>query len=101
MTRTADGYDAPGSCCENTWAVYRDLRRTARAREASITNAATAQQDGGTPTCRFGAPLVAAALQHLHVLTRGIDAANVTPSVLPDLPLQNSQFGRPVTIRSL
>ena len=99
LTRTADGFDAQGTCCQNTWAVYRDMRMSARARSASLANAAGSDE---LKTCRFGAPLIASALQRLGALDAQADPARVTPAALPQLALQEpALFGRPVTIRGL
>jgi len=100
LVRSRDGYDGQGSCCQNNWALYRDLRLSAHARSASI-DKARVDVAGESSMCHFGAPLVATALQRLGVLDPRVDPASVTPVVLPDVPLQYpALFGRPVTIRS-
>ena len=100
LSRNSDGYDSHGTCCQNTWAVYRDLRSTVRARIASM-DRVSAMQIVDSP-CRYGAPLVSTALQRLDVLATPIEPASVTPSGLPSLPLRHpAVFGRPVTIRGL
>ena len=99
MRRTPDGFDAPGSCCQNTWATYRALRQPLSRRGVVAT--AAPRTESGAP-CRFGAPLVATALQRLGVLDARIEPAAVTPAALPTLPLaEEAIFGRPVPVRTL
>lgn len=82
--------------------MYRDLRSTVRMRAATVANAASAAPQPAAPPCRYGAPLVAAALQQLGVFDNPIDQASITPAGLPLLPLRHPAiFGRPVTIRGL
>lgn len=72
------------------------MRLHKAADEASATGT-----DGASP-CRFGAPLVASALQSIGVLEAQVNPATITPAALPTLPLEGaSLFGRPVPIRQL
>lgn len=98
LVRDLDGYESKGTCCENTWAVYRDLRLSTRARSANLASRTAASETH----CRFGAPLIANALQQLGALDPQIDPASVTPALLPALSLQGHvRFGRPVVVRGL
>ena len=103
LSRVADGFDGKGSCCENTWAVYRDIRSTARARgQRASKETIPVARGGGEPCCRFGAPLVAAALQRLGVLDPSTNPATVTPMTLLEAPLEPpALFGRPVPLSSM
>eukprot|EP00325_Prymnesiales_sp_UTEX-LB-985_P034545 CAMPEP_0174729726 /NCGR_PEP_ID=MMETSP1094-20130205/54263_1 /TAXON_ID=156173 /ORGANISM="Chrysochromulina brevifilum, Strain UTEX LB 985" /LENGTH=227 /DNA_ID=CAMNT_0015931885 /DNA_START=53 /DNA_END=736 /DNA_ORIENTATION=+ len=93
LSRTQDGFDGEGSCCVNTWRTYRELRSSVRVRGA------VTEGERSTP-CRFGAPLVASALQDLGALDQRVDAASVTPAALPTLNLQGAaMFGKPVPLR--
>lgn len=98
LQRTPDGFDSPGTCCQNTWDVYRTLRGQRRAPSAVTGDVSTA----ASGICRFGAPLIAAALQHAGALGVQFDASSVTPSALAALPLEPpASFGKPVPLRSM
>ena len=100
LRKTADGFDAAGTHCENTWALYREMHsKPRRGGHYERVDAAAREQ---RPACRFGAPLIATALQRLGVLDQGVDAASITPRALPTLPLdEQAAFGKPVSVRSM
>lgn len=110
LRKTADGFDSAGTSCENTWALYQQLRsppRRVRGQFASSTSSGGAadtedsHQATRPPPCRFGAPLVATALQRMGALDASVDPASVTPLTLPSVPLREpAVFGRPVEVRS-
>ena len=104
LRRTSDGFDSTGEArCRNTWAAYRALRQPQSKRGlAAAAAAATPSAAESGACCRFGAPLVATALQRLGALDARVDPAAVTPAALPTLPLaEPSLFGRPVAVRNL
>ena len=101
LQRTPDGFDSSDtSCCQNTWATYRALRQPFGKR--GLATDAQSAPPAESACCRFGAPLVATALQRLGVLSDRVDAAAVTPAALPALPLADPAiFARAVPVRTL
>lgn len=101
LRKTADGFDSPGTSCENTWTIYQQLRNPPRRRAGSSRSKEPTTAVPPPSPCRFGAPLVATALQRLGALDATIDPASVTPLTLPTAPLvEPATFGRPVEVRS-
>ena len=104
LRKTADGFEAYGTRCANTWALYRELRAGPRqSRAPALMDSPQVTDDGApTPPCQFGAPLVATALQRLGVVDPRINPAAITPRVLLKLPLVDPDacFGKPVSVRS-
>ena len=101
LHKTLDGFDGDGNAsCDNTWSVYRQLCAKPR-RDVGDGLDSSSSNESSTP-CRFGAPLVASALQRLGVLDDKADAASVTPKVLPMLPLKPPVvLDQPRSVRSL
>lgn len=100
LRKTLDGFDGDGATsCDNTWAVYRQLCAKPR---RDVGEAVVASSSNGSAPCRFGAPLVATALQRLGVVDEKTDAASVTPKILPMVPLKSPAFlDRPRSVRTL
>ena len=103
LAPTADGYDGSSApCCQNTWAVYRELRAAVRAQGSTTRRPAASAPSPRPPSCSFGAPLVVEALQRLGALDPLVDPAAVTPVALSKLLLDAPAFfGRPVAVRTL